>query len=62
MNALDDPWEPMDPYRAERRLERRRRAAGLKPRSEAEILDAACRREPRFGSADDKRTFVARSW
>ncbi len=54
---LDDPWEPMDVYRAEQRLERRRRLHGLPPRSEREVLDAAARRQPQFGGNGDKRTF-----
>lgn len=49
---LDDPWEPLDPYRAEQRLERRRRLHGMKPRSDLEILTDAALREFRVGDGD----------
>lgn len=58
---LHDPWDPMDPYRAEQRLERRRRLNGLRPRTEREILIAVDGQELRFGAEGNNRTFKARS-
>ena len=52
-----DEWDPMDPYRAEQRRERRRRKAGLAPRTDREILHDSELQKMSFGSTGDKRVF-----